>query len=99
MSILFLGNSFTFNHDLPEMVAEISKAEVKVTYAEVLITHSEAFSCVVNALSEMIRAAGGTSSCMKPGLMMRTSIRWLQQEWHCSKCSRGCRQDAVLWQR
>ena len=29
MKILFLGNSFTFFHDLPEMVAEILHAEVK----------------------------------------------------------------------
>ncbi len=29
MRILFLGNSFTFFHDLPEMVAEILNAEVK----------------------------------------------------------------------
>ena len=29
MRILFLGNSFTFYHDLPEMVADILKAEVK----------------------------------------------------------------------
>lgn len=29
MQILFLGNSFTYFHDLPEMVAEILRAEVK----------------------------------------------------------------------
>ena len=29
MRILFLGNSFTFYHDLPQMVAEILHAEVK----------------------------------------------------------------------
>ena len=29
MRILFLGNSFTFYHDLPEMVAEILNAETK----------------------------------------------------------------------
>ncbi|MBE5810522.1 MAG: SGNH/GDSL hydrolase family protein [Clostridiales bacterium] len=29
MRILFLGNSFTFFHDLPEMVAELLNAEVK----------------------------------------------------------------------
>lgn len=29
MRILFLGNSFTFYHDLPEMVAQILHAEVK----------------------------------------------------------------------
>lgn len=29
MKILFLGNSFTFYHDLPEMVADLLQAEVK----------------------------------------------------------------------
>ena len=29
MRILFLGNSFTYFHDLPDMVAEILQAEVK----------------------------------------------------------------------
>ncbi len=97
MRILFLGNSFTYFHDLPDMVAEILQAEVKgnlcggaylhqhIDPADELcaitskllteekwdyvvlqdqsqgpITHPEEFRCAVAALSEMIRAAGGT---------------------------------------
>ena len=97
MRILFLGNSFTYFYDLPDMVAEILHAEVKsnlcggaylhqhidpsddlcVVTRKLLteekwdyvilqdqsqgpITHPEEFSRAVAALSEMIRAAGGT---------------------------------------
>lgn len=97
MRILFLGNSFTFYHDLPEMVAQILLAEVKgnlrggaylhqhIDPSDELysiirkllseekwdyvvlqdqsqgpITHPKEFACAVAALSEMIRAAGGT---------------------------------------
>jgi len=97
MRILFLGNSFTFYHDLPEIVANTLQAEVKgnlrggaylhqhidpsddlcAITSKLLteekwdyvvlqdqsrgpITHPEEFRCAVAALSEMIRAAGGT---------------------------------------
>lgn len=96
MRILFLGNSFTYFHDLPDMVAEMLQAEVgrnlvggaylfqhidpadelcTVTHkllteekwdyvvlqdqSQGPITHPAEFRHAVNALSGMIRAAGG----------------------------------------